>query len=102
MGEWRDGVWVWSLELRRTLLDREASRLEGLYNRVGSFNPREGQRDRWSWIKESSGVFSVRSAYRWIQGETEEEDEEVFSLLWRVKAPSNPTTLAWKMILNRI
>lgn len=63
-----------------------------------------GQRDKWVWIKESSGVFTVRSAYEYLQGEHTLSDNEViiFRKLWSAKVPSNATALAWKTLLQRI
>ena len=44
----------------------------------------------------------MKSAYEMLQGNSEEEAEGLFVKLWAGKAPSNATTLSWKVLLNRI
>lgn len=35
------------------------------------------------------GVYSVKSAYEFIQGSVESEDQTVFKSLWDIAAPTN-------------
>ena len=84
-------------------MDREEARVEDLSHNIERFSPRRGQRDKWQWLKETSGVYSVKSAYEMLQGNSaEEESEGLFSKLWAGKAPSNATGLSWKVLLDRI
>lgn len=104
VGNWVDGSWVWSLGWSRELLEREVDSVSELLRSVCGFNPVRGQRDKWVWIKEGSGKYSVSSAYEILQGEQEGSELEalIFRKLWSAKTPSNSTALAWKVLLQRI
>lgn len=103
VGLWEDGVWQWKLEWRRPLFGRELGMYDHLIPWLSGFTPCAGQPDRWAWVKENSGVFTVSSAYDILRGEFEDlEGKEVYTNLWATKAPSNLIALAWKVLLNRV
>ncbi|XP_057444514.1 uncharacterized protein LOC130736741 [Lotus japonicus] len=54
------------------------------------------------WVKESDGIFSVKSAYDSIVETDLEFDESNFNLVWKVWAPSNASALGWRVFLDRI
>ncbi|XP_057440543.1 uncharacterized protein LOC130732531 [Lotus japonicus] len=101
MGEWHEGSWEWKLCWNRNLLEREQVRLIELQRCLAGFSPKVGVPDRWIWIKEGSGTFSVSSAYEFLSGFSVGSYEGIFELLWASKAPSNSIALAWK-VLNKI
>ncbi|XP_074336620.1 uncharacterized protein LOC141673779 [Apium graveolens] len=60
------------------------------------------QNDVLYWGKEQSGVYSVRSAYKYIQEEKgawcREENNEIWSRLWKIKAPPKCLNLVWRAL----
>lgn len=80
MGEWRDGRWSWNFSWRRPLLQREQVRVDDLLRLISCFSPSLTVQDEWTWIKEGSGIYSVRSAYEFLQGDVavNNEDDKLF------------------------
>ncbi|XP_057441807.1 uncharacterized protein LOC130733596 [Lotus japonicus] len=72
VGLWEDGVWQWKLEWRRPLFGRELGMYDHLIPWLPGFTPCAGQPDRWAWVKENSGVFTVSSAYDILRREFED------------------------------
>ncbi|XP_074374117.1 uncharacterized protein LOC141714499 [Apium graveolens] len=58
--------------------------------------------DKLYWIKECSGVYSVKSAYKFLQkqkGEWRQEDSSsLWFKLWRIKAPAKVLNLVWRSL----
>lgn len=102
MGEWRDNVWCWNFSWNRPLFDRELAKVEELKLLLRSFSPKMDHRDTWCWLKDGSGIFSVKSAYESLQNTPQPVEGNVFSKLWKAKAPSNSIALAWRIFLKRI
>jgi hypothetical protein len=67
-----------------------------------------GVEDRWVWIPDDGGVFSVKSAYAILEKLFLEEggvsvfNEWIFSLLWKSPAPSKVVAFLWSLLLDRI
>ncbi|XP_057447160.1 uncharacterized protein LOC130738983 [Lotus japonicus] len=102
VGVWVAGRWQWNLEWRRELFGRELGMLNCMSSWLNGFSPTTGQTDRWTWVREGSGVFSVSSAYDYLRGDGAASESEIFSKLWAIQAPSNHVALAWKILINRI
>lgn len=66
------------------------------------------QEDVWRWKLEDSGVYSVSSAYKKLEGLVlgdvgwREEEKGVFVKLWKNSAPSKVVAFAWRVFLNHI
>lgn len=64
--------------------------------------------DRWWWLPEDSGIFSINSSYRvlvdmvLLEDGLSEEVEESFAKLWKSPAPSKVVTFSWLEIIDRI
>lgn len=60
--------------------------------------------DRWKWLADSLGKFSVKSAYDVIQGSVvnSSDGENLFKHLWNVPVPSNQLAFAWRVLLDRV
>lgn len=99
---WEDGRWRWKFEWQRNLLERELPRVVDMVKQIGSFSPKLGVCDSWCWVKDGSGVYSVKSAYVELQGNLGVVERTVFSRIWRAKAPSGQKALAWRIIINRV
>lgn len=104
MGEWKDGAWAWKLTWRRQLLQRELEKVNDLLRLIACFSPSVNRSDQWCWTKEGSGIYTVNSAYRFIQGKSDllGNDSGVFSKLWAAKVPSNAVALSWRVLNSRI
>lgn len=102
MGEWHVNSWEWNFSWNRNLLDREQIRIVELRRCFAGFSPKPGEPDRWVWVKESSGAFSVSSAYEFLAGFSAGSHEGLFDYLWASKAPSNSIALAWKVLIKKL
>jgi hypothetical protein len=66
------------------------------------------EEDRWVWLSEEGGKFTVRSTYRVLEeGVPLQEglsvlEEEVFANLWRSSAPSKVVAFSWMALMDRI
>jgi hypothetical protein len=66
------------------------------------------EEDGWRWNLEESGRFTVKSAYvkseRLILVEDlwSEEENRVFSSLWKSPTPFKVIVFSWKLLLNRV
>ena len=66
------------------------------------------EEDRWWWLPEENGVFSVKSLYRVLEEVVLEDDrlsveeEGVFVKLWKSLASSKVVAFSWMAIIDRI
>ncbi|GAU39090.1 hypothetical protein TSUD_321610 [Trifolium subterraneum] len=64
--------------------------------------------DKWSWILNSEGNFSVNSAYNFLLEEfdldivLDREGREVLEHIWDSPAPSKVIAFSWQLLLDRI
>lgn len=58
--------------------------------------------DCWSWDAAPDGVYSVNSAYLFLQGPEVPVTDSVISDIWRSFAPSNIKAFTWRLLLDRI
>ena len=101
------GLENWNLSWRRQPFVWERNLITGLLATLeGSILGEEA--DRWLWLPEDSGVFSVSSSYKVLENLVilEEgvnvEEEGIFSKLWKSPAPSKVVAFSWMALLNRI
>lgn len=102
MGRWEEDKWVWNFLWLRGLEDDCANQLSSLLKILASFSPIRGQKDKWVWIKEGNGIYSVCSAYETLAFDLYLEEDYSFKSLWKALAPSNAIAVGWKVLLNRI
>lgn len=102
MGNWIDGKWVWDLHWSRSIEGENVLHLGVLAQITSSFSLVQNRKDKWVWIKDGSGVYSVKSAYETISDFGTEEHGLIFDLIWRSWAPSNARAFGWRVFLNRI
>jgi hypothetical protein len=101
------GVAVWNMIWRRhpflwevNLIDNLMALLEGVI--LGT------EEDRWEWLPEESGLFTVKSSYTVLELiyllviELCPLEEGVFSLIWKSPAPSKVVAFSWSLLLDRI
>lgn len=53
--------------------------------------------DSWFWILDEKGDYTVKSGYRWLQGELDNEDKWYWTKLWSLKLPGKVTNFLWRV-----
>lgn len=76
--------------------------VDELYEKLSFVNLVEGRKDSWVWTKNKEGLFTVKSTYIFLQGIEESGGNRMFNQIWSCPVPTNATTLAWKILLNKV
>ncbi|WOG86655.1 hypothetical protein DCAR_0205872 [Daucus carota subsp. sativus] len=58
---------------------------------------RQREEDSWYWILEESGLFSVKSCYRRIQGEQNWENAAFWKRIWNLELPGKVINFIWRV-----
>ena len=58
---------------------------------------RHVQHDSWYWLLEDKGIFTVKSCYRFIQGECDDEYKSLWKRIWALKLPRKVTHVIWRL-----
>lgn len=58
--------------------------------------------DSWAWEKEQSGLYMVRSAYKWLVQSDLSENDVFYNMLWKGDVPLKVKAFIWKLPKNRI
>ncbi|PNX71113.1 pantothenate synthetase [Trifolium pratense] len=63
--------------------------------------------DRWWWLPDSNGLFSVKSCYSFLISSRqvtmlETTEAEALSRLWKSDVPSKINVFGWRLLLNRL
>ncbi|XP_074359672.1 uncharacterized protein LOC141699722 [Apium graveolens] len=82
----------WDAEL---LYDVFCSRDAELIRRIPI--PMGDNADSWYWMLDDKGVFTVKSCYRWIQGECSNDYSDMWKKLWAIKLPEKVTNFLWRL-----
>lgn len=54
-------------------------------------------RDAWFWLLDEKGDYTVKSGYRWLQGEFEDADRRYWNKVWSLKLPGKVTSFLWRV-----
>lgn len=82
----------WDLEVVRDICnDRDFN----LIKRIPI--PVEQKEDSWFWFRDDSGVFTVRSCYRWLTGEFVSNHASFWNRLWSLKVPGKIGNFLWRV-----
>lgn len=101
-GVWVDGLWDWKLRWRRPLRGRELAWEQSLLQELRSMSLREGCPDLWSWEVAADGIYSVSSAYSFLQERDQPVLDPCFAALWKSFCSSSVKGFAWRLLLDRI
>ncbi|GAU33049.1 hypothetical protein TSUD_152040 [Trifolium subterraneum] len=94
MGYWLNLEWHWMFRWRRDLSVLEIGLLEALLSVVQT-TPLLGVVDSWSWRHDSTGTYSVKSAYMvLLAGSVASDLDSLLALLWKSWAPSKVTVFS--------
>jgi len=102
-----EGSARWGLRWRRELFVWELELLDQLTAVIGAVELSEVE-DLWVWRPGEEGWFTVRSAYKIVEAILQVgnrwgvEEEKVFGLISRSRAPSKVVALTWKALWDRI
>lgn len=102
MGEWVNGKKAWCFKWRRALSFREQVIWEEMCRTIEHVSLVEGNEDSWKWKTETGGCYSVKSAYKLLQGPSLGNADPIFHLIWNSKEPSNICAFIWKTVLHRL
>lgn len=102
MSVWRDGSWNWKLHWRRDLFIWEQGLMESLLNILHNTQVQHDGCDSWVWLGDTSGIFSVHSAYRIITENASMVDNRLYKALWNKDTPLRVAAFSWKALLDRI
>lgn len=53
--------------------------------------------DSWFWLFDEKGEYTVRSGYRWLQGELDDADKWFWAKLWSLKLLGKVTNFLWRV-----
>jgi hypothetical protein len=96
----------WSFSWRQNLFQWEEDRVLILKNVLLSVSL-SSEEDRWKWLPDEEGVFSVKSAYKSLLEDSEIEVEvdgaliDVVAQIWDSPAPSKVIAFSWQLLYDR-
>lgn len=59
--------------------------------------PLEDRNDSWFWLLDDKGEFTVRSCYRWLQGEFQGAGSSIWKKIWELNLPSKVIHFLWRV-----
>jgi len=102
MGEWRGGRWEWRLSWRRDLFQWERDLAQVLLQIINGQQLNNDVEDTWWWTKDSSGVYTVKSAYLTLIGNQPHQQQHLFNKIWSNLVPPKVAALCWRICLDRV
>ncbi|XP_020228400.1 uncharacterized protein LOC109809480 isoform X3 [Cajanus cajan] len=105
-GTWEGSTWVWQVKWRREPFVHEGRSVNILLDMLKGLQVISSRQDYWRWTYDKDGVFSVKSAYLWLQrsvgGELRNSSDFqlVIKRLWKCKAPIKCLVFCWQVLLN--
>jgi hypothetical protein len=107
VGGWEFGEWRWNLVWRRNFFVWEEQLLQDLLNLLAVARM-SNMDDRWICNPGSEDVFSVKSAYVFLDSlcylrpPLSSLESFVFKFIWKCGAPSKVSALSWQVALDRV
>lgn len=81
-----DNVWKWNLQWRRQDFEWDGLQLRQLLDELNAQNILGVGCDKWLWLADPSGQFTVKSAYEAVYSSRfVSQPEEVFIEMWKLK-----------------
>lgn len=59
--------------------------------------PLREKNDSWFWLFDDKGLFTVKSCYRWLQGECDSVHKWFWKKLWELRMPGKVTHFLWRL-----
>jgi len=61
------------------------------------------RQDKWVWKGDSTETYTVGNAYKFLNKDSRDENhDEEFKELWKLKIPSKASFFAWRLIRDRL
>lgn len=90
-GLMREGENTWDEEILRDLFnDRDVNLIQKIPL------PMRQEQDSWFWPSDDKGLFTVRSCYRMLQGESVNVNSGFWKKLWSMQVPSKIVNFLWR------
>lgn len=99
---WQDSVGEWSWRWRRRLFQWEREKLCELQGIIMQMGVKGDGADKWVWLKDSTGIYSFRSAYKWLCLSDFSGDVNFYNHLWRGGVPLKIKAFVWKLAQDRV
>ena len=74
MGSSVEGAWGWSLLWRRLLFEAEIGMSAIFLEEIQGVTINAHQLDKWVWLNDPSGIYTVRSAYNLLDNGSRDEN----------------------------
>jgi len=78
-GSWVNGVWEWNLRWRRVLFAWEEDQVSQLLEIISEKKLEVESKVRWVWKDSETTTFSVKSTYRSLRRDGEEEVSRLYN-----------------------
>lgn len=59
--------------------------------------PMTDKKDAWFWILDDKGLFTVKSCYKWLQGEFDNTNRRFWNKLWSLQLPGKVSQFLWRV-----
>jgi hypothetical protein len=97
----------WEWNWNGPLTEIEEQQLATLKDTLVGISLQQHCSDRWRWIPDQRGIFSVKSCYSMLLEQRQVDDGDsdrlkVMKKLWRNDAPSKVLIFAWRLLLDRL
>jgi hypothetical protein len=97
----------WEWNWNGPLTEIEEQQLATLKDSLVGISLQQHCSDRWRWIPDQRGIFSVKSCYSMLLEQRQVDDGDsdrlkVMKKLWRNDAPSKVLIFAWRLLLDRL
>ncbi|RZB94304.1 Nucleolin 2 isoform G [Glycine soja] len=103
VGEHINSSWEWRFIWRRPLFDSEVDLAITFLSEVDGQVILTHGAVRWVWVADQSGIYSTQSAYEVLrEGVAEENLEDCFRVLWKIRIPSKIAIFVWRLLRDRL
>ena len=102
LGSNSGGEWEWSLQWR-LLFEGEIPMVANFLEEIQGLNINAHQQDKWVWLSDPTGLYTVRSAYKLLDRDSRDKNiDGVFHDIWKLKITSKAVFFAWRLLRDRL
>lgn len=83
-------------------MPREEETVEQFFTDINQIPVKQFEGDKWLWKNNFEGLFTAKDVYSLLHNASSGVVDNLFSLLWKLKAPSKAIVFTWRLVLNRI
>ena len=83
-------------------MPREEETVEQFFTDINQIPMKQFEEDKWLWKSNNEGLFTAKNVYSLLHNASSGVVDNLFSLLWKLKAPSKAIVFTWRLVLNRI